>query len=148
MKYMGQQQFQLNVPLQSHWEPADCAADNCGNYEFGWRITVDPSFVLNDGTKFGQMQYDYIKHKSGRIFIETIVEDNKVLFVFPSGQQCFEQHVRKKNPTAALYNHLSGQEILTKPTVKGLHENTLEPQEFIDTMNEQMFALDKMRKEG
>jgi hypothetical protein len=148
MKYLGQQKFQLNAPLETHWEPADCASDNCGNYEFGWRITVDRGLVLRDGSKFGQMQYDYIKYKSERSFTETPLEHNQVLFTFPSGQQCFEQHVRKKNPTEALYNHISGRSVLSKPSVRDLHNTTLEPIEFIDTMNEQMYALDKMRKEG
>jgi hypothetical protein len=148
MKYMGQQVFKLNAPLETHWEPTDCASDNCGNYEFGWRITVDRGLVLQDGSKFGQMQYDYIKHKSERIFLETALADNKYLFVFPPGQQCFEQHKRKKNPTSALYNHLSSHQIISPPSVRELHATTLEPQEFMDTMNEQMFALDKMRKEG
>ena len=138
MIYLGQQQFQINAPLQTHWEKTDCSRENCGAFEKGFKLIIDRNQLMADGSNFGQLQYDYVKYKSERQFSETELPDHKTEFLFPPGQQCFQQHFQKRNPEEALYNHLSGNRLRYNPSVRELHDTTLEPNQFTDVMNEQM----------
>ena len=146
--YDGRQKFQIATPLETHWAEAPCSDDTCRKFTDGWRITVDRELVLPNGTKLGEAQYQYIKYKSERHFTETILPENKVLFIFPEGQQCFEQHKRKIEGKMALFNRRVGRESTMPITTRSAHQNTLEPQQYIDTWNEQAYQFEKQRQEG
>jgi len=109
---------------------------------------VDRELVLPNGTKLGEAQYQYIKYKSERHFTETIFPENKVLFLFPPGQQCFEQHKRKIEGKMALFNRRVGREALMPITTRSAHKNTIEPERYTDTWNEQIFQYEKQQREG
>jgi len=147
-KYEGRQKFQIATPLSTHWEAASCVEDNCRKYAEGWRVTVDRDLVLADGTKLGEAQYQYIKYKSERHFTETILPENKVLFIFAPNQQCFGQHKRKKEGKLALFNRRVGREANGIITTHSAHQRTLEPQQYIDIWNEQAYQHDKQKQEG
>jgi len=146
--YEGRQKFQIATPLETHWGKALCDKETCKKFTEGWRITVDRELVMPNGTKFGEAQYQYIKYKSDRHFTETILPENKVLFLFPPGQQCFEQHKRKIEGKMALFNRRVGREANGIITTRSAHQNTLEPQQYIDTWNEQAYQFEKQRDAG
>lgn len=147
-KYLGRQKFHVAEPLESHWERTDCAEDNCKKFMEGWRILVDRELVMPNGMKLGELQYQYIKHKSERRFIETVMPENKVMFTFYPGQNCFEQHNRKIEGKEALFNHRTGPSADKIITTKSAHAQTIEPEKWIDEFNEQSYQFKKMQSEG
>lgn len=78
--------FQVAAPLSSHWRDATCEEVQCDKGEHGWKMLLD----LN--TELGQRQAYYIKHHSGRRFTHTVLPSGLTELIFPSGQECFEQH--------------------------------------------------------
>lgn len=92
----GEQRFEPNLPVQAyrsftvaapeetHWRPASCAEVDCRHYLQGWWSTVD------ERTQLGQGQAYYIRHDSGRRFVESRSVDGQLtLFWFEPGQVCF-----------------------------------------------------------
>lgn len=74
--------FQLVRPKATHWRPATCAQFRCRAHLTGWtsRFAADDPRVL------------YVRHGSGRRFVETRDPTGWVVFRFEPGQTCFRQH--------------------------------------------------------
>lgn len=84
--------------------PATCERAGCPRWELGWITIIDES------TDLGKRQSSYIRHMSGRRFIEEWLDQDVIRFVFEPGQQCFEQHFVSLDvaPTFAVLNGGAG----------------------------------------
>lgn len=114
--------FQLAQPLRTHFRRASCQEVGCAAHANGWRMGFD----LTDPEK-AQAARD-IRNKSGRSYTyELLDEGRKIVFTFPAGQTCFEQHrvplerdpfmiVRagdfRGNPTGQRMRHTSAESFL------------------------------------
>ena len=148
MKDMNGKNYSINAPLETHWMEAPCTTDNCGKFNNGWMINIDLELVLADGRALGQQQYDYIKYVSGRKFKEERSDETHVMFIFYPEQQCFEQHKVKREDVDALYNRQQGRAASVPLTVREMHKTTMEPERFMDGMNEDIYQHNKEAKEG
>lgn len=88
------QQYSITAPKSTHWRPATCAEVECEQYINGWRTVIDES------TDLGQRQAAYIRHTSGRHYVEERTSALLTLFTFPAGQNCFgaDHKVRLERP--------------------------------------------------
>jgi hypothetical protein len=87
--------YEIRAPRSSHHRRATCAEADCPNYLLGWRTQVDETSEL------GQKQAHYIRHDSGRRFLEEQLAPQATVFTFEAGQSCFasDQHtVRLDRP--------------------------------------------------
>ncbi|HEX7134077.1 MAG TPA: hypothetical protein VF228_15985 [Iamia sp.] len=89
--------------IRPFWRVASCAEVGCGPYERGWSSTFDES------TPLGQRQAAYVRHESGRRFVESKTPLGWTQFDFPAGQTCFgsDQH-RLQAERPALYLRQGG----------------------------------------
>lgn len=77
--------YQILAPRDTHFRRVSCEEYACANYANGWKS------VINEATDLGRQQAQYIRFYSRLKFTEERQADLTV-FVFRSGQQCFEQH--------------------------------------------------------
>lgn len=81
------QTYQVSSPPATHWRPASCAEVGCVNHAEGWVIDCDTATLL------GRRQREYLdSDRHGRYATSTLTESGMVRFMFPPGQQCFEEH--------------------------------------------------------
>ncbi len=74
------------MPTATHRRMAGCREVECEKWLKGWKTTVD------ERTDLGKRQAAYIRHDSGRRFIET-KEGEHTMFVFYPEQNCFSTHL-------------------------------------------------------
>ncbi len=102
--------YGIRAPLETHWRKASCAEVECEGYRTGWlTVLVEnaPAHPAGGGSvrkmlalvdRDSQRAY-YIRHLSGRSFIESKDSSGATVFDFASGQDCFEEHrVRIERP--------------------------------------------------
>ena len=75
--------YEIARPASTHWRRATCDEVECPSYIEGWVTSID------EATTLGQTQADYIRHQSGRGYIETR-EAGLTVFTFGAGQRCFQ----------------------------------------------------------
>lgn len=80
------QTYKLSAPITTHRRKATCEEAGCTKNQYGWKMLIDQS------TKLGRDQADYIKNHSGRHY--TVRRAAEALFelTFAAGQQCFAEH--------------------------------------------------------
>ena len=69
--------------MRPWFRTATCSEAQCEGWRNGWVTTVD------EGTDLGRMQADYIRHESGRRFLESRTDTGLTRFVFGNEQRCF-----------------------------------------------------------
>jgi hypothetical protein len=85
--------YEIKAPVTTHFRIGTCAEAQCRAHVNGWRTAVDES------TDLGRGQAHYIRHSSGRKYVESRTEDGLTAFEFEAGQTCFRQHqVRIERP--------------------------------------------------
>jgi len=77
--------YQLLMPPATHFRPARCEEVDCSLYKHGFMIKVDET------TDLGQAQASYLRKESGREAV-MLHEAGLLVFSFPPGTQCFNQH--------------------------------------------------------
>ncbi len=77
--------YQIDQPLDTHFRVATCQEVDCQSYAHGWRMGFD----LTDPDRAAAARW--IRDKSGRAFTAEVT-DQRVVFTFASGQQCFQVH--------------------------------------------------------
>ena len=102
--------YGIRAPLSTHWRKATCTEVECEGHRTGWLtvlveasppgpavgVSVRKMMALVD--RYTQRAY-YIRHLSGRSFIESKDSSGATVFDFASGQDCFEEHqVRVDRP--------------------------------------------------
>lgn len=65
---------------------AACEQVGCAAYRHGWETAVD------EGTPLGRAQADYIRHRSGRTYLEVGTGEGLTVFRFDAYQRCFADH--------------------------------------------------------
>ena len=109
--------YVADVESPEFWDTVDCRQAGCRHYEEGFKSRVP----------YPSDMYDLIKHKSGRVFTETVqmidpetdlppafielAGDNAVkdefpmmaTFLFPAGQKCFSEHEGRNGRDPKLY---------------------------------------------
>lgn len=94
--------YQIKAPISTHWRPATCEEVDCPHYLQGWLSAIDET------TELGQRQAHYIRHDSGRKFVETRgyefpddpmgqrrIPETLTVFRFEAGQKCFGADTHK-----------------------------------------------------
>jgi hypothetical protein len=82
---MATRDYRVHMPRDVTVKAA-CEEVSCEQWLFGWDSLID------EGTKLGQAQAEYIRTKSGRTFREMRAPDGLTVFRFESGQRCFAEH--------------------------------------------------------
>lgn len=121
--------FRIFRPLQTHWRKARCDEVACTHHLMGWQTNVDES------TDFGKEQGLYIRHKSGRRFLEQR-DGTMITFTFHPEQQCFREHLLplEQDPYFIVgQNH--GKQVM-------------EPDRWKDDWNETAYQFGRAKKEG
>ena len=78
--------YMISAPLSTHFRAATCKEVDCLDYINGWKSIIDES------TDLGQKQAAYIRHHSGRRFVEDRELEGLTTFVFFAEQECFRGH--------------------------------------------------------
>lgn len=78
--------YRIVAPLSTHFRPSTCAEAGCEAYAHGWTTIVQVA------TEVGRRQAAYIRHGSGRRFVEVATGPGVVEFRFEPGQRCFATH--------------------------------------------------------
>ena len=107
----GMKTYTAATPLATHWREATCTEHDCEAQRTGWLTIIDERHTRDVGaadTPAGsvelleamsdqsQRQAYYIRHLSGRAFVESVDEGTgHTIFDFGPGQTCFERHVIK-----------------------------------------------------
>ena len=116
--------YQINVPLATHWVEARCEEVDCPQYLQGWKTVLDPT---------NPSHADLIAYvragNTGRRYTEVKEIEGLVTFLFHNEQQCFRGHKRQ-----------SGRPPLFSSLRHGLH---VSGRDFNEDMNE---GLDQLRK--
>ena len=106
--------YQVSAPLATHWRKASCAEVECEGHRFGWVTLIDERGIESAETvettqvhvhkmraladRDAQRAY-YIRHLSGRSFLESKDSSGATVFDFAPGQDCFNEHqVRVERP--------------------------------------------------
>lgn len=87
--------YRILAPVSTHFRPATCQEVDCPHLVNGFVATVD------ELTELGARQAHYIRHDSGRRFVESRTEAGLTRFEFEPGQRCFnsgEHRVRLDRP--------------------------------------------------
>lgn len=126
MRNQTGQLFRMSAPIPTHRRIATCAEVDCSHYMNGWITKVAT----------GSQAALYIRHLSGRKFVEK-AEGGHSTFTFYPGQKCFRSHTASLDRPPFLL-HQKG----------GPIRRIIEPQQFNDTFNEEMYQLEQARKRG
>lgn len=78
--------YRIVSPVDTHTRAGTCAEAGCKAHVYGWSTLIDES------TKLGQDQADYIRVHSEREFTEERTEAGLTDFRFAAGQKCFAEH--------------------------------------------------------
>ena len=102
--------YGIRAPLATHWRKASCSEVECEGHRTGWLtviheqtptapavgVSVTKMMALVD--RDSQRAY-YIRHLSGRSFLESKDSSGATVFDFAPGQDCFDDHqVRIERP--------------------------------------------------
>ncbi len=102
--------YGIRAPLATHWRKATCTEAECEGHRTGWvtvivettpaapaeGVSVTKMMALVDRDT---MRAYYIRHLSGRSFIESTDSSGATVFDFAPGQDCFDEHrVRVERP--------------------------------------------------
>ena len=88
--------YQIAQPLATHYREATCQEVECPAHVEGWVTILDPSLpahgglfklLRNSGRRYQEMSSEDACQLTGESFPSGLRA-----FVFPPGQQCFEQH--------------------------------------------------------
>jgi len=82
---MATRDYIVRMP-PDRWIKTVCEEVNCDNWRYGWDTQLD------EGTKLGRAQAEYIRCQSGRTFTEMKGPHGTTVFRFESGQRCFAEH--------------------------------------------------------
>lgn len=123
------QHFRADTP-ETGRERQSCKDVACPHHMFGWETTVD------EGTQLGKAQAGYIRYQSGRRFKEERLPTGLTRFAFYPGQTCFSVHERVIRP--AILSQQVGIQTAWR----------VEPEQWIDGMNEEFYKLGKQKQEG
>lgn len=82
---MATRDYTVRMP-PDRWVKAACEQVGCEARRYGWDSLVDES------TRLGRAQADYIRTQSGRTFREMRAPDGLTVFRFEPGQRCFAEH--------------------------------------------------------
>ena len=128
MNAQTNERWRITAPLETHWQPATCREVDCPHWLQGWTTIVpDPS-----------PQAEYIRHDSGRRFIEKKNDEGTVTFSFYQGQTCFREHKRKFDDKLENFIHRGWDQ----------GRQLMEPTQWTDGMNEATETFRKKRREG
>ena len=121
--------FRIFRPLETHWRTARCEEVDCPHYLMGWQTKID------DSAAFGKEQALYVRHKSGRRFLEQR-DGTMTTFTFHPEQQCFREHKLPldQDPYFIVGQNHRGQAI--------------EPERWKEDWNETSYQFSKAKKEG
>lgn len=123
---MTGQTFRMSMPVATHRRVASCREVDCSHYLEGWKTIVAT----------GSAQALYIKHHSERRFIEQ-TEAGQTAFLFHPGQECFRNHtVPLGRPPFLLHRK------------RGPPRRIIDPNQFHDTFNEEMYQAGEATKRG
>ena len=127
------QKFRILKPLKTHWRIATCSEVECQAHEKGFRTIVD-----KNSAQAGYIRGDFKINGfvSGRPYQEQITADNKAVFTFAPGTECFASHKVQ----------IGKADVLVRQTIE--RKSILEPEQFIWLMNENHYAIKKALKEG
>ena len=78
--------YRISAPVSTHFRPSTCAEAGCEAHANGWTTVCDLT------TDLGRRQAAYIRHGSGRRFVEVATGPGVVEFRFGPGQRCFATH--------------------------------------------------------
>lgn len=118
------QQYEVRLPLPTHWEEATCEDIDCPHWLHGWKTLVD------EGNEFGQRQAHYIRKQSGRQFREQRTAEGLTAFIFQAFQKCFRRHIAQ-NGRPAIWQRKRTDRIVTLSR----------PEDWRDDMQEQLELL-------
>lgn len=117
--------------LGDWWEKATCKEVDCPHYLMGFKTTLDETREdMKDAA-------DWIRHKSGLHFTENHDVEGLTVFLFPPGQQCFREHLQPTGKPGKLTRRNEG----------GVYRFT-RPKDFNEAMNEEAYAVERLRKRG
>lgn len=113
---MATRDYKVHMPRDVLVKAA-CEDVGCENWRYGWDSLIDES------TKLGQAQAEYIRGKSGRTFRETRAPDGLTVFRFERHQRCFEEH---RTRPARLSVAVGGRTLVTHASLANLAEDYTE----------------------
>ncbi len=101
--------YGIRAPLSTHWRKATCVEVECEGHRTGWLTvivegTVPPAEGVSVRKMMALVDRDsqrayYIRHLSGRSFLESKDSSGATVFDFAPGQDCFEDHrIRVERP--------------------------------------------------
>ena len=82
--------YEVAAPLRTHWRQATCEEAGCEAWRVGWLTVIDER--TPGATTLAERQAYYIRHQSGRAFIESLDPSGHTVFDFAPGQTCFDRH--------------------------------------------------------
>ena len=117
--------------LGDWWEKATCKEMDCPHYLMGWRTTLDETREdMKDAA-------EWIRHRSGLSFVESRDVEGLTEFVFEPGQRCFREHLQPTGKPGKL----------TRKNAAGVYLFE-RPQDFNEAMNEDAYAVERLRERG
>jgi hypothetical protein len=130
--------WQAATPRDSHFVPARCEEVDCPHHLQGWITTVPVD----------SPQASYIRHISGRAFVEHKTADGVSSFHFKPGQQCFRPHFRKLERGPWLFVVNGSSVSPASMNARGAFSTFAEKQsmdweDWRDQMNEQSFRYNR-----
>ena len=130
--------FQLLRPPQTHMRQVSCEEAGCHARAHGWVTTADES------TPTGQKIAHYIRNQRQRRYCELRSEGGLTQFAFPSGEECFEPHLRPAERLPRMI--VRDGDWRGNPT--GRRREHVRPEDWIDDMSTHLDQLRERLRRG
>ena len=128
----GRQLFTFDWPLETHWQAATCDEIGCPSWVTGFTTQLDES-----DEKLRDLA-DWLRHKSGMHYTESMDVEGLTTFTFPQGQQCWEGR-------AGMHRVKTGRpESLFQQTPVGTRTFTGEGRQLNECMNEEVYKVERI----